>query len=166
MGEHIMKIAIYPGSFDPITNGHIDIIKRASTLFDELIIGVTDDNNKESMFDIHERVAMIEGIVKDYDNVNVQTFNGLLIDFAKLKSAVVIIRGLRVLSDFEYEFKLAMMNRGLSQKVDTLFLMPSIQYVHISSSLIKEVAILGGDISTYVPRNILDKIKRKISVKK
>ena len=161
-----MKIAIYPGSFDPITNGHIDIIKRASSLFDKLIIGVTDDNNKESMFDIHERVAMIEGVVTDYDNVNVQTFNGLLIDFAKLKSAVVIIRGLRVLSDFEYEFKMAMMNRRLSQKVDTLFLMPSIQYVHISSSLIKEVAILGGDISTYVPRNILDKIKRKISAKK
>ena len=161
-----MNKAVYPGSFDPITNGHIDIIKRASTLFDKLIIGVTDDNNKESMFDIDERVVMIEGVVKDYDNANVQTFNGLLIDFAKLKSAVVIIRGLRVLSDFEYEFKMAMMNRGLSQEVDTLFLMPSIQYVHISSSLIKEVAILGGDISAYVPRNILDKIKRKISVKK
>ena len=131
-----MKTAIYPGSFDPLTNGHLDVIKRSCLMFDKLIIGVTDDNNKKTMFSIDERTAMIADAVKDYENISIQTFEGLLMNFAESKGAIVIIRGLRVLSDFEYEFKMAMMNRGLNDKIDTLFLMPNRKYVHISSSLI------------------------------
>ena len=156
-----MKTAIYPGSFDPLTNGHLDVIKRSCLMFDKLIIGVTNDNNKKTMFSIDERTAMIVDAVKDYENVSIQTFEGLLMNFAESEGAIVIIRGLRVLSDFEYEFKMAMMNRGLNDKISTLFMMPHINYVHISSSLIKEVSLLGGDISTYVPGNVLERIQRK-----
>jgi len=156
-----MKTAIYPGSFDPLTNGHLDVIKRSCLMFDKLIVGVTDDNNKKTMFSIDERTAMIADAVKDYENVSIQTFEGLLMNFAESKDAIVVIRGLRVLSDFEYEFKMAMMNRGLNDKISTLFMMPHINYVHISSSLIKEVSLLGGDISTYVPSNVLERIQRK-----
>ncbi len=156
-----MKIAIYPGTFDPVTNGHLDVIKRSCLMFDKLIIGVTDDNNKKTMFSIDERIEMIYNSTQDYNNVSVQTFKGLLMNFAESQDAIVIIRGLRVLSDFEYEFKMAMMNRGLNDKISTLFMMPHIRYVHISSSLIKEVASLGGDISNYVPNNVLQCINNK-----
>ena len=156
-----MKIAIYPGMFDPVTNGHLDVIKRSCLMFDKLIIGVTDDNNKKTMFSIDERIEMIHNSTQDYNNVSVQTFKGLLMNFAESQNAIVIIRGLRVLSDFEYEFKMAMMNRGLNDKISTLFMMPHIKYVHISSSLIKEVASLGGDISNYVPNNVLQCINNK-----
>jgi len=156
-----MKIAIYPGTFDPVTNGHLDVIKRSCLMFDKLIIGVTDDNNKKTMFSIDERIDMINNAVKKYSNVSVQTFSGLLMSFAESENAIVIIRGLRVLSDFEYEFKMAMMNRGLNDRISTLFMMPHINYVHISSSLIKEVSSLGGDISKYVPENVLKCINNK-----
>tara|TARA_B100000700_G_C14862246_1_gene769230 strand:- start:233 stop:718 length:486 start_codon:yes stop_codon:yes gene_type:complete len=155
-----MKIAIYPGTFDPITNGHLDVIKRASSLFDKLIIGVASDNGtKKTMFKLNERIEYIEDAVSQFDNVEVSEFKGLLMQFAELKNAIVVIRGLRVLSDFEYEFKMAMMNRGLNEKITTLFLMPHRKYVHISSSLVKEVALLGGDISDYVPSKVLEQIK-------
>ena len=156
-----MKIAIYPGTFDPVTNGHLDVIKRSCLMFDKLIIGVTDDNNKKTMFSINERIDMINYSVKQYDNVSVQTFSGLLMNFAESKNAIVVIRGLRVLSDFEYEFKMAMMNRSLNDKISTLFMMPHINYVHISSSLVKEVSSLGGDVSNYVPENVLKCINSK-----
>tara|TARA_B100001750_G_C15271248_1_gene477662 strand:+ start:264 stop:743 length:480 start_codon:yes stop_codon:yes gene_type:complete len=156
-----MKIAIYPGTFDPITNGHLDVIKRSCLIFDKLIIGVTDDNNKKTMFSIDERIDMINNSIKEHNNVSVQTFKGLLINFAESKDAIVIIRGLRVLSDFEYEFKMTMMNRGLNNKISTLFMMPHIKYVHISSSLIKEVSSLGGDVSSYVSDNVLKCINNK-----
>ena len=155
-----MKIAIYPGTFDPITNGHLDVIKRSAILFDKLIIGVASDNNdKKTMFSLNERIKFIKESVNNFDNVEVSEFNGLLMHFVESKDAIVIIRGLRVLSDFEYEFKMAMMNRGLNEKVSTLFLMPHRKYVHISSSLVKEVALLGGDVSDYVPPNVLSEIK-------
>ena len=155
-----MKIAIYPGTFDPITNGHLDVIKRASSLFDKLIIGVASDNGtKKTMFKLNERIEYIQDAVNQFDNVEVNEFKGLLMKFAESKNAIVVIRGLRVLSDFEYEFKMAMMNRGLNEKITTLFLMPHRKYVHISSSLVKEVALLGGDISDYVPSKVLEQIK-------
>ena len=161
-----MKIAIYPGTFDPITNGHFDVIKRASSLFDKLIIGVASDNGtKKTMFKLNERIEYIEDAVSQFDNVEVSEFKGLLMQFAELKNAIVVIRGLRVLSDFEYEFKMAMMNRGLNEKITTLFLMPHRKYVHISSSLVKEVALLGGDISDYVPSKVLEQIKRNVKNK-
>ncbi len=159
-----MKIAIYPGTFDPITNGHLDVIKRASSLFDKLIIGVASDNgDKKTMFKLNQRIEFIEDVVKEFDNVEVSEFKGLLMQFAESKNAIVIIRGLRVLSDFEYEFKMAMMNRGLNEEITTLFLMPHRKYVHISSSLVKEVALLGGDVSDYVPSKVLDQIKKNIN---
>ena len=159
-----MKIAIYPGTFDPLTNGHLDVIKRSCLMFDKLIIGVTDDSNKKTMFSIDERINMINDAINDYENLSVQTFKGLLMNFAESENAIVIIRGLRVLSDFEYEFKMAMMNRSLNDKISTLFMMPHINYVHISSSLIKEVSSLGGDISSYVPNNVLEYINKKNNV--
>ena len=160
------KIAIYPGTFDPITNGHYDIIKRSSILFDELIIAITNDSNKNVMFSISERTKMVKKIVKGQNNIRVKQFNGLLMNYAESEHANVIIRGLRVLSDFEYEFKMAMMNRSLNDTIDTLFLMPNRKYVHISSSLIKEVAALGGNISDYVSPIILKEIYKKVKIGK
>ena len=159
--KKMKKIAIYPGTFDPITNGHLDIINRSSNLFDELIIAVTNESKKESFFSINERIEMISKVTKEITNVKVDQFNGLLINYAKLKNASAIVRGIRVLSDFEYEFKMAMMNNSLNKQIDTVFLMPNIKYVHISSSLIKEVSSLDGDISKYVPRFVQDKINIK-----
>ena len=156
-----MKIAIYPGTFDPVTNGHLDVIKRSCLMFDKLIIGVMNKSNKHTMFSVDERISMINNAITQHENVSVQTFKGLLMKFAESENAIVIIRGLRVLSDFEYEFKMAMMNRGLNDKISTLFMMPHINYVHISSSLIKEVSSLGGDISSYVPSNVLKNINQK-----
>ena len=158
-----MKRAIYPGTFDPLTNGHLDIIDRASMIFDELIIAVSLDNNKKGMFNIDERVKMILETIKDYNNVKVSTFKGLLIDYADYEDSTIIIRGLRVLSDFEYEFKMALMNRNLNNQITTLFMMPHEKYTHISSSLLKEVFHLGGDISNYVPELILDRLNNKIN---
>tara|TARA_B100000579_G_C22712880_1_gene795471 strand:- start:366 stop:854 length:489 start_codon:yes stop_codon:yes gene_type:complete len=160
------KIAVYPGTFDPITNGHKDIIKRSSLLFDELIIAVADDSNKKTMFKMSQRIKMINHNIDDCSNIKVEKFSGLLVDYAKSKNADAIIRGLRVLSDFEYEFKMAMMNRNLNKDIDTLFLMPNSNYVHISSSLVKEVAALGGDISEYVSPFVLDEINKKAGLGK
>ena len=161
-----MKIAIYPGTFDPITNGHLDVIKRASKLFDKLIIGVALDNNKKTMFSILERINFIEDSLTAFDNIEVVEFKGLLMNFAESTNSIAIIRGLRVLSDFEYEFKMAMMNRGINEEISTLFLMPHMKYVHISSSLVKEVSLLGGDVSDYVPLNVLTQISKKLDVEK
>jgi len=166
MEKRMKKIAIYPGTFDPITNGHYDIIKRSSILFDELIIAITNDSNKNVMFSISERIKMVEKILQGQNNIRVKQFNGLLMNYAESEHANVIIRGLRVLSDFEYEFKMAMMNRSLNDTIDTLFLMPNRKYVHISSSLIKEVAALGGNISDYVSPIILKEIYKKVKIGK
>ena len=155
------KRAIYPGTFDPITNGHLDIISRASMIFDELIVAVATDNSKKSMFKIDERINMISDSIKNYDNVVVTTFEGLLVNYVNSEKSNIIIRGLRVLSDFEYEFKMALMNRSLDDKINTLFLMPHEKYTHISSSLVKEVAALGGDVSEYVSKMVLMELSKK-----
>ena len=146
-----MKKAIYPGTFDPITLGHIDIIKRSALTFDYLIIGVSIDNNKKNLFNLEERVEMITKSTSEIKNIEIKTFEGLLMNFAKGENVIAVVRGLRVLSDFENEFKMALMNRGLNNDISTFFLMPHEKFTHISSSLVKEVALHGGDIKKYVP---------------
>ena len=157
-----MNIAIYPGSFDPITNGHVDIINRASLLFDKVIISVSKiSDEKTYTFNIDERMTFIIRSIKHLNNVEVKIFDELLIKYVKKLNANIILRGLRALSDFELEFKMALMNRKLDDDIDTLFLMPDQKYTHISSSLIKEVALLGGCISEYVPEVVESALKKK-----
>jgi len=157
-----MNKAIYPGTFDPITNGHLDIILRARKLFDSLIIAV-NENSKSSFFTTKERCELIKDATSKYNNIKVESFNGLLVDFASKRQASAIVRGLRVLSDFEYEFKMALMNRSLDDAITTIYLMPNEKYTYVSSSLIKEVAFLNGDISKYVPKKVMDSIQEKIN---
>ncbi|MCH9646199.1 MAG: pantetheine-phosphate adenylyltransferase [Proteobacteria bacterium] len=156
------KIAIYPGSFDPITNGHIDLIKRASKLFDEVIIGITQNSKKSAFLDIKDRIQLSEEILKDIDNVNVLSFDTLLVDFAQAQNAQVILRGLRAVSDFEYEFQLSGMNKHLNANIETLFMTPAEQYANISSSLVREILSLGGDISRFVPKPVETLLKKRL----
>jgi len=150
-----MKVAIYPGSYDPITNGHLDIIGRSSLLFDKIIVAVAKNAEKGSaLFSESERITMINQSISHLKNVEVDSFNGLLVNYAADKNANAIIRGLRALSDFEFEFKMALMNRSLKEEISTVFMMPHEKYTHISSSLVKEVAWLGGDVSAYVPQHV------------
>tara|TARA_B100001175_G_scaffold48736_1_gene38134 strand:+ start:27 stop:533 length:507 start_codon:yes stop_codon:yes gene_type:complete len=148
------KIAIYPGSFDPITNGHIDLIKRASKLFDEVIIAITQNANKSSFLSIEQRVSAAENSISSLTNTTVLSFNNLLVDFAKEQNAQIIIRGLRAVSDFEYEFQLSGMNKRLNSQIETLFMTPSEEFANISSSLVREILLLGGDISPFVPSEV------------
>ncbi|MEA3500617.1 MAG: pantetheine-phosphate adenylyltransferase [Candidatus Marinimicrobia bacterium] len=156
------RIAIYPGTFDPITNGHLDIIERASKLFDKLIISVATNMNKKPMFSTVERVKMIKESVKNIKNVSVDTFSGLLINYCNNKNSFILIRGLRAISDFENEFQMALMNRKIDNNIETVFLMPSEEYTYLSSSLIKEIASLNGDISKFVSNYVNQKMKEKI----
>lgn len=156
------KIAVYPGSFDPITNGHFDIIKRASKLFDKLIVAVLYNSSKNSLFTFEERVELIKDVVKDIDNVEVDSFTGLLIDYCNDKKVNAIIRGLRAVSDFEYELQMAQMNRQLNQDIETVILTTSTKYSFISSSLIKEVGKYKGDISELVPNNVSKEVYKKL----
>ena len=148
------KIAIYPGSFDPITNGHIDLIKRASRLFDEVIIAITQNANKSSFLSVEQRVNAAENSISSLKNITVQSFNNLLVDFAQEQNAQIIIRGLRAVSDFEYEFQLSGMNKRLNSQIETLFMTPSEEFANISSSLVREILLLGGDISPFVPSEV------------
>ena len=157
MGKN-MKIAIYPGSFDPITNGHIDIINRASELFDKLIIAVASNHQKNSLLSKDQRVAILKESLSD-NKVEIDSFEGLLVDYAANKNVSTIVRGLRTLSDFDYEFRMAIMNRNLSPSIETIFLMTDEKYSHISSSSIKEIYLLDGDISSFVPKEVLNKLK-------
>ena len=145
------KIAIYPGSFDPITNGHIDLIKRAAKLFDEVIVAITQNANKSSFLSIAQRVNAAENSLNSVKNAKVLSFNSLLVDFASEHNAQIIIRGLRAVSDFEYEFQLSGMNKRLNSEIETLFMTPSEEFANISSSLVREILLLGGDISPFVP---------------
>ena len=148
------KIAVYPGSFDPITYGHIDILKRGLQVFDEIIITVACNSQKKTLFTVDERIALIREVVKDEGRVRVDTFKGLLIDYVALQKANVIIRGLRAISDFEYEFQIAQMNSCIGQGIETLFMMTSLQYGYLSSSIVKEVCSLNGNIDNFVPPEV------------
>ena len=154
--------AIYPGSFDPVTNGHLDLIKRALSIFDEVTVVIAVNSEKNTLFSIEERVDFMKRAVKGLRGVKVDSYEGLTVDYAAAKKTGAIIRGLRATSDFDYEFQMALTNRRLSKKVDTIFLMPSESHFYLSSRLIKEIAQLGGDISHYVPNFVASKIRQKL----
>jgi pantetheine-phosphate adenylyltransferase len=160
------KIAVYPGSFDPITNGHVDIIKRSLGVFDELIVLIAYNPNKKTLFSVEERVQMIREVIRDYKNVRVDSFDGLLVDYVKVAGANVILRGLRALSDFEYEFQLALINRRLSRDVETVFLMTGFKWFYTSSTIINEAASLGGSVKGLVPDIVNQKLVEKYSSKR
>ena len=147
-------IAIYPGSFDPITNGHVDLIHRACKLFDEVIIAITQNTNKDSFLSIDQRVKAVESAIEPLTNTRVLSFDSLLVDFAREHNAQIIIRGLRAVSDFDYEFQLSGMNKRLNPAIETLFMTPSEEFANISSSLVREILFLGGDISQFVPESV------------
>lgn len=158
-----MDIGIYPGSFDPITYGHIDIIERSSRIFEKLIVAVLVNPQKKPLFTVEERIMMIQDAVKHIPNVEVEKFSGLLVDFARLKRAKVIIRGLRAVSDFEFEFQMALMNKKLEDDIETIFIMTSSEFSYLSSSIVKEVARLGGCTRGLVPEKIAERLKSKFN---
>ena len=160
------QVAIYPGTFDPVTNGHIDLIKRAQEVFSEGIIAVAANPQKGPLFNVQERVAMLKQATADLKGVEVVAFNGLVVDYARKRKAKVLIRGLRMLSDFEYEFQMALTNRKLSPDVETIFLMPHESYSYLSSKLLKETAALGADLSNFVPDFVEKALKEKLRVKR
>ncbi len=153
------QTAIYPGTFDPPTNGHIDIIARACRLFQNVIVAVSPNRRKTPLFSLDERLSMIRDATREMPNLKVESFDGLLVAYVRQMRAIAIIRGIRAVSDFEYEFQMALMNRKLDLSVETIFLMPSQEYCYLSSSLIKEVAALGGDVSDLVPKAVLEKLE-------
>ncbi len=157
-----MKIAIYPGTFDPITNGHIDIIKRAASIFGEITVAVVKKSSKDTFFSYAQRMQLVTESTKNIKGVKVEGFSGLVVDFARKKKAKVIIRGLRMISDFEYEFQMALTNRNLCPQVETIFLMPHPEYSYISSRLIKEAAQLGADLKKFLPSSVLRALKNKL----
>ena len=154
--------AMYPGSFDPVTYGHIDIIQRASRIFETVVVGVASNSQKKPLFSVKERVEMLKKATADMDTVVVEAFDGLVVDYARKHFIGLIIRGLRMVSDFEYEFQMALTNRKLSHDVETIFLMPSEQYSYISSKLLKEAALLGADVSDFMPKDVQKKLKERL----
>lgn len=161
-----MKIAIYPGSFDPMTNGHLDIIERSAKMVDKLYVSVLINSAKNALFSIDERVSMIKEMTGHLPNVEVTSFGGLLVDYAKQMNASIIVRGLRAVTDFEYELQIAQTNRIVNPEVDTIFLTTSLEYSYLSSTIVKEVASYGGDISKFVPKKIEDAIFAKLNIKR
>ena len=148
------KIEIYPGTFDPITNGHSDLVFRATRMFDQVVLAIANSPEKSPLFSLDERIALARHVLHDYDNVEITGFSGLLIDFARECQANIILRGLRAVSDFEYEFQLASMNRNLDSNIETVLLTPAVQHTFVSASLIKEIARYGGDVSTFVHEHV------------
>lgn len=157
-----MRRAIYPGSFDPVTNGHLDVIQRASRLFDEVIVAIAYNDVKNPFFTSDERLDLLERTISTVKNVKVMQFEGLLVDFAKNQGATAIVRGLRAISDFEFEFQMALMNRKLDDSVETIFLMPKEDYTYLSSRIVKEIARLGGNVEAFVPHSVAAALKSKL----
>jgi pantetheine-phosphate adenylyltransferase len=157
--------AVYPGTFDPVTNGHIDLIKRSAALFDSVVVGILSNAEKTPLFTVQERIAMLENATSDLGNVTIASFAGLLVGFAEKMEATVIIRGIRAISDYEYELQMALMNRRLSNKVETVFMLPAETYSYLSSRLVKEIAALGGSINGLVPADVERRLSEKLHKK-
>jgi pantetheine-phosphate adenylyltransferase len=158
-----MRRAIYPGSFDPVTNGHFDVVERARKLFDEVIVAVANNDEKQALFSLDQRLDLLRQTIGKIDNIRVAQFEGLLVDFARAEKAHAVIRGLRAVSDFEFEFQMALMNRKLESDLETIFLMPKEEYTYLSSRLVKEIARLGGDVSKFVPPIVAKALANKFS---
>ncbi len=158
-----LKIAVYPGSFDPITCGHLDIIKRSCKVFDKVIVAVLNNASKKPLFSVSDRMEMISRCVKDLPNCEVDSFDGLLVDFAKKKNADTVIRGLRAISDFEYEFQMALLNKQLNPEIETMFMVTGLNCLYISSSVVKEICRYGGDTEGLIPNEIVNDVKHKIA---
>ena len=158
------RIAIYPGSFDPVTNGHLDIIERGIQIFDKLIVVILKNPKKQFLFSPDERIEMLKTSLRDFSNVEVDTYDGLLVDYAVQRKAHAVLRGLRALSDFEYEFQMALMNRRLKREIQTVFLMTGMRWIYTSSSIIKEAAMFGGDVEGMVPPLVLTRLREKFPV--
>ena len=156
-----MKIAIYPGTFDPITNGHIDILERALKLFDKVIITIARNTSKNPLFTEEERITLLKQVTKHYKNVEVDSFQGLLVDYVHKRDSIAVVRGLRAMTDFEYELQMALMNRKLDEKMETVFLMPNEKYTYLSSNVVREIARLGGDVSKFVPPVVRKALQKK-----
>ena len=154
-------VAVYPGTFDPVTNGHIDLVERSLTIFDEVIVAIAANPKKEPLFPLDERIAMFKEAISHFPHVFIEGFDGLLVDYVKQKKAVGIIRGLRAVSDFEYEMQMALMNRRLDNTIETVFLMPNEEYSFITSTIVKEAASYGGDVSSLVPRVVVEKLRKR-----
>ena len=161
-----MNIAIVPGSFDPVTNGHLDIIKRTSQLFDEVYVSILSNSSKNPLFSVEERLELIKRVTADLENVKAETFTGLLVDYARSKNAKFIVKGLRAVSDFEYEFQMSLTNKQLAPEIETFFITTNANYAYLSSSIVKEVAKYGGDLTEMVPKEIIGDIQDKIGGKK
>jgi pantetheine-phosphate adenylyltransferase len=157
-----MRRAIYPGSFDPVTNGHLDVVERARKLFDEVIVAVAHNDEKSPLFSLQERLDFLQQTLGKIDNVRIAHFTGLLVDFARAQEASAVIRGLRAISDFEFEFQMALMNRKLEAAVETIFLMPKEEYTYLSSRIVKEIARLGGDVSKFVAAPVAKALAAKL----
>jgi len=159
------RIALYPGSFDPITNGHLDVVRRAATMFDRVIVAVAHDTEKQPTFSVKERMELVRAGIRGMSKVSVEDFKGLLVKYARRKQVTAIVRGLRAVSDFEFEFQLALMNRKLEPRIETIFLMPKDEYTFISSRLVREIAELGGDVSDLVPPAVKKALQQKFAAK-
>lgn len=157
------RTAIYPGSFDPVTNGHLDVVERGLKLFDRIVVTILTNPKKQFLFSLEERMEMLTSSLTDFHNVEVATFDGLLVDFAVQRDAIAVLRGLRALSDFEYEFQMALMNRRLNREIQTVFLMTGMRWIYTSSSIIKEAAQFGGDVEGMVPPIVLTRLREKFA---
>ena len=161
-----MRTAIYPGSFDPLTNGHLDVIQRAAKLFDRVIVAVAQNDSKQPLFTLAERLALVRAAIKHLPHVEADSFDGLLIEYAARQKAQAVVRGLRAVSDFEFEFQLALMNRKLNENVEAIFMMPKDTYTFLSSRIVKEIARLGGDVSSFVPPHVQTALIKKLKLRK